>query len=144
MSKENEPSIVTNLSLFLHQEARSNITLTVRSPVIPFLDIETIDMYEREIFHLDLDWGYDKNGSVWYDHFGPENFIKRSGNKVILTPFDGDGGEYILNVSYGLLNTTDNPVQKIKLIVRRNLSTIWFKVELAWAHGTSPTTFHAP
>jgi hypothetical protein len=49
---------------------------------------------------------------------------------LIIDPFDGDNGEYDLLVRYGIRNTSDIPVQTVKINVQRNLSTLWIKVHL--------------
>ncbi|MGA1873190.1 MAG: Ig-like domain-containing protein [Thermoplasmatota archaeon] len=89
-----------------------------------------IDMDERETLVLDLDPGYPGNGTVWYRFDDLRDFMDRAGSRLSISPEDGDEGEYLIGISYGIINGSEVDPRTLRIVVHRNLSSFWFGVIL--------------
>jgi hypothetical protein len=96
----------------------------------PFPVPEVIEIMERNSLEIDLDWEYEKNGTKFFDVKGLEPFMDFTGASITIRPQDGDHGEYLLNISYGIVNGTKVSGRIVRLIVHRNLSSLWTNVTL--------------
>ena len=86
---------------------------------------KTYEMMERETVTFDLDIGYSKNGTPWHMVSGLKDFMSLKDTKLRISPLDGDNGEHVLWISYGITNGTDAKPQELRIVVHRNLSGFW-------------------
>ncbi|MGA1792910.1 MAG: hypothetical protein ACMUHM_03075 [Thermoplasmatota archaeon] len=86
---------------------------------------ETYEMMERETVTFDLDIGYSKNGTPWHMVSGLKDFMSLKDTKLRISPLDGNSGEHVLWISYGITNGTDAEPRELRIVVHRNLSGFW-------------------
>ncbi|MGA1820190.1 MAG: right-handed parallel beta-helix repeat-containing protein [Thermoplasmatota archaeon] len=111
--------------------ANMEVVINVEGTRFPdWLYPKTFEMMEREAVTFDLDFGYTRNGTIWYRVDCMKGFMSLQGSKLHIAPGDGTSREYVLWIYYGVTNGTEAETRELRIVVHRNLSGFWHVVSI--------------